>query len=630
MIRVWQIVIAVFFSLMLAGCGGGSSTATNAGTTTPPPSNTPFWAQWAANSQHSGTVAIAGQNLNNQLANIVFDPFTLQEQAESVPITGHATLLAHYQVPLIDGNDVYMVTESGSYISCSPGGAWAQSPFPACGPNAWNSKVWGETRYSWVNRALAKVWTYESDWKPEPNGQGLLGSEPVFHPVEANGAIYIPGAGGTLWKVSKTDGSVTSHINPFSNTPVIAVNTYVSSPLVADANGNVYYNVVQFADPSLGDPWIANDIAGAWLVQVTSAGAANTVTYATLVPNAPLATAQCPGTFALLADNGASLPWPPSANPIPPTLTCGSQRPGINLAPAVAPNGTIYTASRAHFDNQVGFLIAVNPDLTVSWTTSLQNILTDGCGVLVPIGATNNVPNACSPGTGQGVDPATNANGSALISDQASSSPTVLPDGSILFPALTDYNGGRGHLLKFDSTGKFLGNTGDTVGSYDFGWDSTPAVYKHGDTYSVVVMDNYYPAPLYCPYPNNPLCPATPPAFYMTQLNANLQIEWRFQNTNTESCTLAANGSLSCVSDHPNGFQWSVSAPAIDANGVVYANSEDGKLYTIPQGIIGTFAQPAQSILLNLAIGAANTPLSIGPDGKIYSENNGQMVAVGN
>jgi outer membrane protein assembly factor BamB len=228
------------------------------------------------------------------------------------------------------------------------------------------------------------------------------------------------------------------------------------------------------------------------------------------------------------------------------------------------------------------------------------------------------------------VDPNTNTKGSALISDQASSSPTVLPDGSILFPALTDYNGGRGHLLKFDFTGAFLGNFGDATNAFDFGWDSTPAVYTHGDTYSVVLADDHYPAPLYCPYPNNPLCPALQPAYYITQLSANLQIEWRFQSINTESCTLGGDGVLSCVSDHPNGFEWNVSAPAIDANGTVYANSEDGNLYSIPQGIIGTFSQPTQSILLKLAPGAANTPLAIGPDGKIYSENGGKMFAVGN
>ena len=596
----------------------------NGGNTPPAPSNTPFWAQWGANSQHSGMVAVAGQNLGHQLADIVYDPFTQQEQAENEPVIGEAGLLAHYQAPLIDGNDVYMVNESGTYTSCTPAGAWAQSPFPACGPNAWNSKIWGETRSTWESGKLVQIWTYNSDWKPEPSGFGLFGWEPVFHPADVKQYLYVPGAGGTLWKINKLDGSVASHINPFSGTSIVAQNTYVSSPLVADTSGNIFYNVVQLADPSLGDPWFANDVVGAWLVKVTSADAASTVAYATLVPNAPPASSQnCPGTFSLLADNGASLPWPPNANAVPPTLVCGSQRPGINLAPAIASDGTIYTASRAHFDDEVGYLVAVNPDLTLKWTASLQNLLSDGCGVLLPIGPTNSTPNTCRIGTTQGVDPTTNAKGSALIEDQGSSSPTVLPDGSILLPALSNYNGSRGHLFKFDATGNFLG-------AFDFGWDSTPAVYTHDNTYSIVLKDNHYPTPLYCHYPNNPVCTPVPAVYYITQLSADLQVEWKFQSTNTESCSRNSDGSLNCVSDHPNGFEWCINAPAIDMNGTVYANSEDGNLYTIPQGNTGIFTKPQQSIFLNLAIGAAYTPLSLGPDGKIYTENDGHMFVVGN
>jgi hypothetical protein len=397
----------------------------------------------------------------------------------------------------------------------------------------------------------------------------------------------------------------------------------VSSPLSVDPSGNIYYNVVQLADASAGDPWITNDVVGAWLVKVTPAAVSTTVTYATLVPNAPPASSQnCPGTFALLRDQGASLPWPPSANAVPPTVLCGSQRPGINLAPAIAPDGTIYTASRAHFDHRVTFLIAVNPDLTPKWAVSMQNLLNDGCGVLVPMGPTNSTPNTCRLGTTVGVDPNTNAKGSATIDDQGSSSPTALPDGSVLVPVLTGYNGARGHLLKFDAAGNFLE-------AFDFGWDSTPAVYSHDNTYSIIIKDNHYETPLYCNY-KNPICSPVQPVFYITQLSANLQVEWKFQSTNTQSCARSADGSLNCVSDHPRGFEWCINAPAVDMNGTVYANSEDGNLYTLPQGNTGVFTQPKGSIFLNLAIGAAYTPLSLGADGKIYTENDGHMFVVGN
>jgi outer membrane protein assembly factor BamB len=67
-----------------------------------------------------------------------------------------------------------------------------------------------------------------------------------------------------------------------------------------------------------------------------------------------------------------------------------------------------------------------------------------------------------------------------------------------------------------------------------------------------------------------------------------------------------------------------VNSPAIDVNGVVYANSEDGNLFAIGQG--GT---ALQEIFQQLALGAAYTPASIGGDGKIYSQNDGHLFVAG-
>jgi hypothetical protein len=214
-------------------------------------------------------------------------------------------------------------------------------------------------------------------------------------------------------------------------------------------------------------------------------------------------------------------------------------------------------------------------------------------------------------GTRPGVDPTTNDWGSGSVPDQASSSPVVLPDGSVLFGALSNYNASRGHLFKFDPGGQF-------VGAFDFGWDSTPAVYAHDGTYSIVVKDNHYGgAGLYCSFNGNPFCEPVPPGpFYITQLGPQLNMEWSIQNTNRQASA-------------PSGFEWCVNAPAIDANGVVYANNEDGNLYAIPQGHAGVFTTPQQTLFLKEAIGAAYTPLSVGPDGKIYTQNAGSLFIVG-
>jgi len=579
------------------------------------PSNSPFWGQWGADPEHEGDVNVAGQTPTQQLADIVYDPFVSDEQADAA---GDGDLTVHYQAPLTDGNDVYMVTKTGSYNSCNPPTAWESGT--VCGPNDWSSEVWNEARFSWINGTLTQVWAFASDWKPEPNGSGLEGWEPVFHPVEADGFIYVPGAGGTVWQVSKIDGSSEWDINPFAGTNVNPADTYVAGPLTADSSGNIYYNAIELADPSAGDPW-QNDIQGAWLVKITPAGVATTLSFASLIPGAPAGTAtSCPGQFG----SGDSLPWPPSATATPPTVLCGSQRPGLNIAPAVGSDGTIFTASRAHFDGMQAYLIAVKSDFSgAKWVASLQQLLHDGCGVIVPIGPTNSTPNACRVGATFGVDPTTNAPGSGVIFDLGSSSPTVLPDGSVVFGALTNYNGFRGHLFKFDANGNF-------TGAYDFGWDSTPAVYSHDGTYSIVIKDNHYNAPMYCDL-NSPICQPLPEGpYYITQLDPNLNIEWQFQSTNTQSCTRQSNGSVTCTTTNPNGFEWCINMPAVDASGNVYVTSEDGNLYVLPQGNAGVFTTPEANIFLNLAIGAAYTPLSIGPTGLIYTQNDGHLFVVGN
>jgi hypothetical protein len=575
----------------------------------PAASSSAFWQQWGANPQHTGMVGVAGQNVAHQLADIVYDPFVSQEQAQA-----GGELLAHYQAPLVDGNDVYIMTKTGAFTTAAN----------------WNSQVWNESRFTWENNQLVHVWDFPSDWTPEPNGPALAGWEPLFHAVDTNNFIYVPGAGGTIHKISKNDGSEAAHINPFAgmNPAPVAANTFVSGPLTADGQGNIFFNVIQLSDPSQGNPWLS-DVVNSWLVKVTPQGTATAVTYATLVPGAPSGSSMtCPGTFF---GSGAALPWPPSPSAVASSTLCGSQRPGVNIAPVVAPDGTIYTASVAQFDSMEAFLVAVNPDLTPKWAASLQELLTDGCGTLISIDdSSNSDVNGCRNGSTPGVDPTTNTKGSGSIMDQASSSPTVLPDGSVLFGAMTNYNSLRGHLFHFDAAGKFLN-------AFDFGWDSTPGVWTHDGSFSIIIKDNHYPAPLYCA--RDAGCRPEPEVYYITQLNPNasqgssqiMQIEWQFQNTNTSSCQRNSAGSTSCTPNtNPNGFEWCVNMPAVDVNGTVYVNSEDGNMYALPQGHTGVFTSAQANLFLNLAIGAAYTPLAIGPDGKLYTQNDGHLFVVGN
>ncbi|HET7711650.1 MAG TPA: hypothetical protein VFL80_06945, partial [Thermoanaerobaculia bacterium] len=376
-----------------------------------------------------------------------------------------------------------------------------------------------------------------------------------------------------------------------------------------DRAGNLYYHAMQL-DRSA--PWTA-DVAGAWLVRVGAEGSVSRATFASLTPNAPAATSLCTSAFT------SGLPFPPDPAAVAPKVPCGSQRPGVNVAPAVAADGTIYTVSRAHLNDRWSYLVAVHPDLTPKWAASMRNRFNDGCDVALPPSGT---PGGCRAGATRGVDPTDNEPGSGRVRDDSTSSPVVAPDGRILYGAYTRYNHSAGHLMMFTPDGGY-------VGAYGFGWDITPAIYTHGGTYSIILKENRYNVssycndPSYCPPDRNSATPSNPEQYLITQLDTNLNVEWQYRSTNTLSCSREPSGAINCKEDHPHGFEWCVNALAVDARGVVYANSEDGRLYAIAQGGVAV-----ESIFLRLALGAAYTPLSVDDRGRIYTQNDGVLFAV--
>jgi hypothetical protein len=578
-------------SRALLVASGAGLLAVAIGTTTVPAAD---WPQWGRDSAHGAAAAVNAQPLGAILADYVYDPFAPQAQAES-----GGSLLAHYPVPLIDGPDVYMVTKTGHYVSCTPPGSGTPGP---CGSAAWDSQIWNVAKLSWQGGALRTVWIFTSDWKPPPDEGHLNGWEPVFHPALSGADVYVPGAGGSIFRVGKTTGQGT-RISPFG-AGALDPSIRVAGGLAASTSGQIYYDAIRLSEPAWGV-----DVAGAWLVAVAPDGTSRTATFASLVPGAPAATDACETSFA-----ASSLPWPPSSDAVPPTAPCGSQRPGLNVVPAVGADGTIFTVSRAHFSDRYGYLVAVNPvTLAPRWSASLRGRLSDGCGVLLPA---NGQPGGCRDGSAVGVDPATNRPPAGRVSDNGTSSPVVLPDGSVLYGTLTRYNWSRGHLMRFDASGSFLA-------AYHFGWDITPAIRVHDGGWSVITKDNHYEIGSYCN--DSGFCPRESGLYDITSLDAGLVPEWTFTNANTESCTRQPDGSITCVPDHPDGFEWCVNQPAIDAAGIVYANSEDGYLYAI-----GADGRVIQRIFLRLAIGAAYTPLSIGGDGILYTQNDGHLFAVGN
>lgn len=559
-----------------------------------PADGAPEWPQWGANPAHTGTATAAAQPLQAILADFVYDPFVPAAQAEA-----GGDLLAHYPVPLLDGPDVYMETKTGHYTSCIPPGSGRPAPCGAAA--ARDTEIWNVQKLSWRGSALVPVWRFETDWKPEPDQGHLSGWEPVFHPVLAGGFVWAPGSGGSVYRIDPATG-LGIRIAPLA--AGVDPNIFVAGGLAAAGNGNVYFNALRLDS---ADPWGA-DASGAWLVEVRPDGSFRTAAFADLIPGAPRPDEPCENPFA-----SSTLPFPPAPDAAPPTAPCGSQRPGINAIPAIGGDGTIFTVSRAHFSDRSAYLVAVDPVLLgPRWAASMRDRLADGCGVLLP---PNGTPGGCRVGTAAGVDPETNRAPAGRVVDLASSSPVVLPDGGVLYGTYTRYNFDRGHLMRFDASGTFRG-------SYDFGWDITPAVFPHDGRYSVILKDNHYELGSYCF--NSQFCPPEAGQYDVVSLDPSLTPEWTFRSTNTESCARAADGTISCISDHPDGFEWCVNQPAVDVRGVVYANSEDGFLYAI-----GTDGKLSEKIFLNLAIGAAYTPLSIGADGTVYTQNDGHLFAVG-
>jgi outer membrane protein assembly factor BamB len=518
------------------------------------------WSQFGGNARHTSSAALPAQPLVRVLADVTDDPFVPDE-------IQNGDLLVHYPVPLLDGDDVFMSVKEQVFIGPS---------FPIPG--------WSVHRLHWENGQLVEKWSTRTDWKPVPAYDGLW--EPVFQSILANGFIFAPAAGGTLLQIDRTTGAVIRRIDPFSSTNSL---TFVSGPPTVDSAGNIFYGAFGLQS---NNPW-QSDVTGAWLVRIKPDLSTALVPFSTLVPDAPKGSDLCTFQFS-----PGSARMPPSPEAVAPSIVCGSQRPGLNSAPAVAADGTIYLISRAHFNNYWSYVIAVNPDLTRKWDKSLRNRFHDGCNVLLPPNGTNG---GCPEGTTTGVDPHDNQPGSGRVTDNSTASPIVAPDGSVIYGSYTVYNGDQGHLVHFAADGTYLDH------AYPFGWDTTPAIWQHGGTYSVVTKENHYDFGI-----------GSNPAYFITQLDSSFKVEWQYRNPSRTICRDGA-----CVSEDA-GFEWCLNAPAVDANGTIYGNAEDGMLYAIAQGGV-----QINRIPLDGPIGAAYTPVAIDAQGRVYAQSGGHMFAVG-
>src|SRR5262245_57391433 len=129
-----RFVIAV---LAIAGCAEQTSACES-------------WRQWGNAPTHAGASCASGPPLDTALADVVYDPFTPQEEQDA-----GGDLIIHYQAPLIDGDDVYMMTKSGDYTPCNTVAGMVDC-FEPTELFRLHTQVWIEKRYHWHGDELVE------------------------------------------------------------------------------------------------------------------------------------------------------------------------------------------------------------------------------------------------------------------------------------------------------------------------------------------------------------------------------------------------------------------------------------------------------------------------------------------
>ena len=122
-------------------------------------------------------------------------------------------------------------------------------------------------------------------------------------------------------------------------------------------------------------------------------------------------------------------------------------------------------------------------------------------------------------------------------------------------------------------------------------------------------MDNFYPLGTHCEVLG--FCGQGEAQYNLTSLDRDLRPEWTFAETDDQTCERCPGGSLACVPSN-TPFECCVNMIAVRRDGVVCANREDGNLYAVDR-----WGNEVGKVFLELAIGAAYTPLAIADDGRI-------------
>ena len=216
------------------------------------------------------------------------------------------------------------------------------------------------------------------------------------------------------------------------------------------------------------------------------------------------------------------------------------------------------------------------------------------------------------------VDPKSGA--LARITDDATSSPTVGPDGDVYYGVLENpaqSNNSRGWLLHFNGAL----TQSKTPGA--FGWDNTPSVVPASAVPSYAGPSSYLLVTKYNNYAGSGtgngqnrmavLDPSTAQADAISGIQIMREV-------------LTVLGPTADAGNPGGVREWCVNTGAFDpATRSMLINNEDGYLY---RWNLAT-NQLSERIRFNNGIGQSYTPTAVGADGTIYAINNAVLFAVG-
>jgi hypothetical protein len=405
----------------------------------------------------------------------------------------------------------------------------------------------------------ALVWSANSDYVLPPHGW-----IPSFGSTLTPGnRLYMPGAGG---KVYYTDSPDSAGGSSMKTAVFYGASAYSGASATYDST--VYINTPITSDSS-GNIYFGFVVTGSNPAGLTSG-------------------------FARIGADGSAT-WAPAPTINSPTGIVGQivTAPSLNAAPGISNDGkTVYVSVHGPLVtnySDVGFLLAID-----STTLATKNSV-------------------------RLMDPVTNS--PAWVSDNATASPVIGPDGDVYYGVLESNfpnHNARGWLLHFDATLA----TSKTPGS--FGWDDTPSIVPaslvaayHG-TSSYLLMSKYNNyAGAGTGDGKNKMAILDPNALETDPIAGNAVMN--------EVLTVLGPTADTTASFAGAVREWCVNSAAVDPNGkAIFINSEDGKLYRWDL-TVGTLTQ---SIWLDNGYGQAYTPTAIGPDGTVYSINNGTLIAV--